>query len=481
MKRLSPVLAVLLSLLAVFSCKKEPFIAIEEFSVFPEELDMAVKETRQLYAIVTPEDATSQEVIWSSDRPNIVSVTPEGEIKASPINEGSATITARCGDKEAYCNVKVTIPVQMFNFGMYQSKSLSVGDVWEWQVYYQPLTATERNNIVFGNSDPSVAELKQDGKNRAQFTVTAKKLGSTKITAKCGGKETEMLVCVDAVKATNVIMNPASITLDPFITRQLTATVEPSNATNKSLLWYSMVPEIATVENGLVRARRPGSVIIAVYCGDKYAYCNVTVTDHYPEGAVDLGLSVLWASCNLGKSGLCESPNKFGAFYAWGETEMKTEFSWDNYKFSQDYNGPYSRYNTYSSTGPIDNLTTLLPEDDAAHVKLGGAWRMPTNDEFSELMGKCTAEFTYYDRKIFGVRFTSKIEGYTDKSIFLPMNSRFEDLVVKGSGAYWTSTLYDGSSRHARAAFFSISGFRKNLCTSYTSRNQGFWVRPVCD
>lgn len=91
MKKLSPVLAVLLSLLAVFSCKKEPFIAIEEFSVFPEELDMAVKETRQLYAIVTPEDATSQEVIWSSDRPNIVSVTPEGEIKASPFNEGSAT------------------------------------------------------------------------------------------------------------------------------------------------------------------------------------------------------------------------------------------------------------------------------------------------------------------------------------------------------------------------------------------------------
>lgn len=214
---------------------------------------------------------------------------------------------------------------------------------------------------------------------------------------------------------------------------------------------------------------------------DKYAYCNVTVTDHYPEGAVDLGLSVLWASSNLGKSGLCESPNKFGAFYAWGETEMKTEFSWDNYKFSQNYNGPYSRYNTYSSTGPIDNLTTLLPEDDAAHVKLGGAWRMPTDDEFSELMGKCTAEFTYYDRKIFGVRFTSKIEGYTDKCIFLPMNSRFEDLVVKGSGAYWTSTLYDGSSRHARAAFFSISGFHKNLYTSYTGRNQGFWVRPVCD
>ena len=119
-----------------------------------------------------------------------------------------------------------------------------------------------------------------------------------------------------------------------------------------------------------------------------------------PEGAVDLGIMITrtdgttyklyWAKSNLSDKGLCTNPEDYGDYYAWGETKPKENYSWLMYKFGKSSSGPFSKYSTPRSDGPIDNKTVLEPEDDVAHVKLGGKWRMPTDFEWTELRAKCT-------------------------------------------------------------------------------------------
>ena len=96
--------------------------------------------------------------------------------------------------------------------------------------------------------------------------------------------------------------------------------------------------------------------------------------------AVDLGLSVKWSSLNLG----AVSPEDYGAYFAWGETETKSDYSWLTYKWGTSPT-TLKKYNTKRSKGTVDNKTVLDPEDDVVHVKLGGKWRMPTDAEWKEL------------------------------------------------------------------------------------------------
>ena len=94
---------------------------------------------------------------------------------------------------------------------------------------------------------------------------------------------------------------------------------------------------------------------------------------------VDLGLpsGLKWATCNVGAS----SPEVYGGYYAWGETEEKSSYSWSTYKWCNGSYDTMTKYCTSSSYGTVDNKTTLDPQDDVAHVKWGGRWRMPTLEE----------------------------------------------------------------------------------------------------
>lgn len=98
-----------------------------------------------------------------------------------------------------------------------------------------------------------------------------------------------------------------------------------------------------------------------------------------PSEPVDLGLSVGWASYNVG-AGL---PEDYGCYYAWGETEEKDSYYWDNYKYG---NGTYEKMTKYNRD---DSIISLEPEDDVAHVKWGGKWRIPSVAEFKELIDSC--------------------------------------------------------------------------------------------
>ena len=168
---------------------------------------------------------------------------------------------------------------------------------------------------------------------------------------------------------------------------------------------------------------------------------------------VDLGLSVKWATCNVGTT----KPEGYGDYFAWGETCSKSY-----------YNG--SSYTYY------DNPTTLPLSADAARVNWGGKWRMPTMHELEELRSKCTWTWTTQNG-VNGYKVTSNSNG---NYIFLPA-AGYRDLgSLYGDGDYghyWSSSAYgaDYSTTALYLYFYSTWKDRKN---DYKAAGRS--VRPVC-
>ena len=198
---------------------------------------------------------------------------------------------------------------------------------------------------------------------------------------------------------------------------------------------------------------------------------------------VDLGLSVKWASCNVGAS----SPSEYGEYFAWGETSPKNCYIDETLKYH--YNGwfiahKFSKYVTEHRYGKVDNKVTLELRDDAANFNWGGRWRMPTKTELDELREKCIWTLTTQSGHE-GYKVTSKSTG---NSIFLPAagyrNGSFLDR-VGFSGSYWSSSL-DMVLGNNCACVLCIH-LDRVLCfnpghvfCSRTFRSFGQSVRPVC-
>ena len=188
---------------------------------------------------------------------------------------------------------------------------------------------------------------------------------------------------------------------------------------------------------------------------------------------VDLGLSVKWATYNIGAT----KPEEFGDYFAWGETQPKSYFNWENYKFTTDGGNTLTKY-----TG--NDYSQLSREDDAAAVLWGGEWRMPTVEEFHELYNNCTGEWIKAGNPEFGgvagTKFTSNKPGYTDKYIFFPAaGCRFES-VLYGAGVIcynWSSTLYDADVHRAHRSILRDSP--EDPIRS-DGRPSGYPIRAVC-
>ena len=189
--------------------------------------------------------------------------------------------------------------------------------------------------------------------------------------------------------------------------------------------------------------------------------------------AIDLGLSVKWASCNVGAT----EPWEYGGYYAWGETEEKEDYSWSTYKWCNGTENSMIKYCTDSNYGTVDNKTTLDPEDDVAHVKWGGNWRMPTLDEIDELKNNCTWRWGINKNHVYG----HYVHGPNGNKIFLPVaGCRYgADLSSVGSyGDGWSSSLGAYDSRDAYYFFHYSNGI---LGTGIDNRCFGRTVRPVYD
>jgi serine/threonine protein kinase len=188
---------------------------------------------------------------------------------------------------------------------------------------------------------------------------------------------------------------------------------------------------------------------------------------------VDLGLSVKWATMNVGAS----SPEGFGSYFAWGETTPKNDYSWDNYRFrisgdSYD-NVTLNKYNTKTQSGDVDNTIRLDLSDDAARANWGGTWRMPTEKEVYELRDNCTWVQTSLGGKQ-GHKLTSKING---NSIFLPFTGmkRGTKRYTDSNGYFWSSSLDSMTPQYATYLYIQ-SGL---MYPMEYYRSDGHPVRPV--
>ena len=183
---------------------------------------------------------------------------------------------------------------------------------------------------------------------------------------------------------------------------------------------------------------------------------------------VDLGLSVKWATQNVGAS----SPSDYGGYYAWGETETKSSYDLSNYFDYLDDEG--DSWGIYK----IGGKTSISPTSghDTARENWGGSWRMPTRAEFGELCDNCEWTWTSQGGHK-GYLVTSKING---KSIFLPAAGwRFgtDTRSVGEFGEYWSSTLSSLYSEYALYLIFLGSSHG----TDCHGRGVGRSVRPVTE
>ena len=191
--------------------------------------------------------------------------------------------------------------------------------------------------------------------------------------------------------------------------------------------------------------------------------------------AVDLGLSVKWATCNVGAS----TPEDYGDYFAWGETSTKSTYGWSTYKYCNGSYNTLTKYNNSSSYGTmVDNKTQLDLSDDAARANWGGSWRMPTDAEMTELRKQCTWTWTTQNG-VNGYKVTSKSNG---NSIFLPAASYYRFGLVDNvghGGYYWSSSLYTFGSQEGFGPDDAM-GVTFPRGYSVIDRNCGCSVRPVC-
>lgn len=218
---------------------------------------------------------------------------------------------------------------------------------------------------------------------------------------------------------------------------------------------------------------------------------TVSPAKEIPAGAVDLGMvmtradgstyRLYWAKSNLSDTGLCIYPEDYGDYYAWGEVEAKTDYSWSTYKFRTSgdswENAMFSKYNAKESCGLVDNKTTLEtgPDgDDAASKKLGGKWRMPTDAEWIELFSTCSLDWIFQHGVNGGL-----LTAANGNSIFLPAAGyRDETGLVKARFFcyYWSSYHDPGMSHTAYRIYFDRDQF---YGSSYGHRSYGLSIRPV--
>ena len=198
---------------------------------------------------------------------------------------------------------------------------------------------------------------------------------------------------------------------------------------------------------------------------------NATGTEN-GYGYVDLGLpsGLKWATCNVGAS----APEEYGDYYAWGETEPKTTYDWNTYKWCNGTEDTLTKYNISSRYGTVDNKTVLELADDAARANWGGAWRMPTDEECTELCENCEWTWTFLNGHV-----GYQVKGTNGKSIFLPAAGYRSDDELNCAGYcnyyYWSSSLNMDHPYYA-CGMGSYAGYLDRGCEG---RYFGKSVRPV--
>ena len=202
---------------------------------------------------------------------------------------------------------------------------------------------------------------------------------------------------------------------------------------------------------------------------------------------VDLGLpsGTLWATCNVGAN----SPEGYGSYFAWGETQQKTDYNWTTYQWINEGQSIWTQLNKYTfadgqknacwyddGTFVGDGLTELEPDDDAATVNWGPGWQMPSIAQLKELYDSNNTTTTWVTQNgVNGRRITSKSNG---NSIFLPAAGYRYNMVRYNAGTYggyWSRSLSTSGSDGA----YGLNIERNYISWFDDDRYFGQSVRPV--
>ena len=245
-------------------------IDVESVTLDVTALELTEGESATLTATVAPDNATDKAVAWSSDNTGVATV--EGGV-VTAVAEGTATITAKAGDKSATCKVTVkkkVIAVESVALDV-EALELTEGESATLAATVLPENATDKT-VTWSSSDVAVATVEGG-------VVTAVAEGTATVTAKAGEKTATCSVTVKkkVVAVESVTLDRASLELSVGGTATLTATVLPENATDKTVAWSSSDVAVATVEGGVVTAVAEGTATVTAKAGEKTATCSVTV------------------------------------------------------------------------------------------------------------------------------------------------------------------------------------------------------------
>lgn len=269
------------SVLLLGCTEKETQVEVSSVSLNTATIEMVEGETFSLVATVLPKDAEYDGVTWASSNASVASVN-SGTVTA--LKEGTATITASAGGKSATCSVKVSakiIAVASISLNK-TSLSMQVGDTEILTATIKPDDATDKT-VVWTSSDDAIASV-SNGK------ITALKSGKVTITAKSGTCSAECEVTV-SVNTESITLDKTTLSLSVGETAQLTATVKPDDATDKTVAWSSSDESVAKVDNGKVTALKSGKATVTAECGGRTAECAITVT--VPVSSITLDKTTL--------------------------------------------------------------------------------------------------------------------------------------------------------------------------------------------
>lgn len=482
-------------------------VAVTGIEISGSEIEMTLGDSPiPLGATVYPENATNKTVIWTSSDESVVSLhSAGGSVSIGASGVGTATVTATTADGGYTASCVVTV-VGVATTGVTlepTSLLLGPGDRYQLTATVQPENASIKT-VKWSSSNEDDVYVSETGE------VLAKAVNGSSIitvTTDYGGFTATCEVTVSYVETTGVTLDKTSLTMDAGETTVLTATVLPEDASSKVLFWSSSDDSVVKItyidgySKATVKAISEGTATITVSTAGEpgngfTATCEVTVSGDPLNGHayVEMGVTsangkvLKWATMNVGAN----SETDYGDYFAWGETTSKTDYSWATYQHMYTGMSTYTGINKYQiadnqtsamwySDGVFigDNITELEQTDDAASANWGSTWRMPTDDEWTQL--RDTGKYTWsWDSTKKGYTVTSKVEGYVGNKIFLPAagSPNGTSLNYAGSlGFYWSSSLSTSYSYDAWYVYFSSSDVDRLDYRRYYGQS----VRPVSE
>ena len=282
-----------------------PTVAVTGVTVSPTSVSLTVGGSKQLSATVAPSNATDKTVTWKSSDSSVATVDANGLVKA--VKAGAATVTASSSNGKTATATVTVAAASVAVTGVFVSgnDSVTVGATTQLTATVKPDNATDKT-VSWKSSNSSVATVSSTG------LVKGVKAGTATITASSSnGKTATISITVKAAGTVTVPVSMVSVsgskTVSVGSTTKLSATVSPSNATNKTVTWGSTDPKVATVSSdGTVTGVAKGSARIVATAGNVSAAFDVSVSEaktmtvwYRPDSAVS-GVSMWYPTASGG-------------------------------------------------------------------------------------------------------------------------------------------------------------------------------------